>query len=57
VYTVFVIEIVQTVIRSVDRWEVDVMRYGDPAILDAMQLDWFSTPLLSKLIFFDQMIV
>ncbi|KAH8826426.1 hypothetical protein DL96DRAFT_1711005 [Flagelloscypha sp. PMI_526] len=49
VYTVFALEILQTVIRSVDRWEIDVMMYGDPAAFDAMLLDWFSTPMLTAM--------
>ncbi|KAH8832177.1 hypothetical protein DL96DRAFT_1706559 [Flagelloscypha sp. PMI_526] len=47
VYIVFALELLQTIIRSVDRWEIDVMMYGDPAALDAMLLDWFSTPILT----------
>ncbi|KAH8825515.1 hypothetical protein DL96DRAFT_1557179 [Flagelloscypha sp. PMI_526] len=47
VYLVFALEIVQTVIRAVDRFEVDVMRYADTSVLDEQLLDWFSTPLLT----------
>ncbi|KAH8832178.1 hypothetical protein DL96DRAFT_1590146 [Flagelloscypha sp. PMI_526] len=47
VYLVFTLEILQTVIRSVDRWEIDVMLWGNPAGLDAILIDWFSTPVLT----------
>jgi hypothetical protein len=47
VYGVFALEIAQTVIRAVDRYEQDVMQYGNIAVLDDQLLDWFSTPVLS----------
>jgi hypothetical protein len=48
VYGIFLIELVQTIIRAVDKFEIDVMRYGDVTVLSEELHFWFSTPIMSK---------
>ncbi|KAH8834678.1 hypothetical protein DL96DRAFT_500187 [Flagelloscypha sp. PMI_526] len=47
VYLVFILEMTQTIIRAVDNFEGDVMRWGDKSFLPEQQLDWFSTPVIT----------
>ncbi|KAH8810221.1 hypothetical protein DL96DRAFT_556521 [Flagelloscypha sp. PMI_526] len=49
VYGIFLIELVQTIIRAVDKFEIDVMRYGDVAVLSEELHFWFSTPIMTAI--------
>ncbi|KAH8822471.1 hypothetical protein DL96DRAFT_1714788 [Flagelloscypha sp. PMI_526] len=47
VYIVFILEMTQTVIRAVDNFENDVMRWGDVTSLPLERADWFGTPVIT----------
>ncbi|KAH8806622.1 hypothetical protein DL96DRAFT_1822518 [Flagelloscypha sp. PMI_526] len=48
VYAVFLIELGQSIVQIKDNFEMDVLRYGDPSILEDSQTGWLSIPLLSE---------
>lgn len=49
VYTVFIIEIAQTVVVSYDTFASFVSSMGDPNAVDAIRNNWFSIPVCGGL--------
>ncbi|KAH8810220.1 hypothetical protein DL96DRAFT_1628031 [Flagelloscypha sp. PMI_526] len=47
VYSVFVLEILQTILREVDHFEIEVMRFGDASVFNEGLRFWLSTPILT----------
>ncbi|KAH8806621.1 hypothetical protein DL96DRAFT_1631218 [Flagelloscypha sp. PMI_526] len=49
VYAVFLIELAQSIVQINDNFEMDVLRYGDPEMLEDSQTGWLSIPLLTSM--------
>ncbi|KAH8802313.1 hypothetical protein DL96DRAFT_1563598 [Flagelloscypha sp. PMI_526] len=47
VYPVFILEVLQTVLREVDHFEIEVMRFGDVSVFNEALHFWLSTPILT----------
>ncbi|KAF9450223.1 hypothetical protein P691DRAFT_774106 [Macrolepiota fuliginosa MF-IS2] len=50
VHVVFILEIVQTIVMTHNRYETFVLRFGDPLASETIQMTWFVVPVLCGII-------
>ncbi|KAH8834673.1 hypothetical protein DL96DRAFT_1704265 [Flagelloscypha sp. PMI_526] len=47
VYSVFILELAQTLMKCVDRFQIDVESYTNPGVLNDQKTSWFAIPILT----------